>query len=106
MIKNALYLVILGAILLQTTSAFNSMRLNALRGYSHRSKPSICVVSSIYGADESAFNSQKGVSTKLASISDQSVSVHYPSTSLLDNMWGNLQIIQVIFLQFQQLILF
>ena len=95
MFKCSLSLLILGALLLQTT-AFNSLSLRALHGCSRRSTPSICVVRSIYGADESPFNSQKGVSTKLASISDQSVSVHFPSSSLLDNLWGNLQSIQVL----------
>jgi hypothetical protein len=94
MFKSVLYLLVLAAILLQT-AAFNSLSLGALRGCSRRSSPRICLVRSIYGADESSFNSQKGILTKLASISDQSVYVHFPSSSLLDNLWGNLHSIQV-----------
>jgi hypothetical protein len=95
MFKSALYLAVIGAILLQNAAAFNSLSLSALPACSLRSKPSICGVSSIYGADESSHNNHKGVLTKLASISDQSVSVPFPSSSLLDNLWGNLQRIQV-----------
>jgi hypothetical protein len=94
MFKSCLHLVVLGVMLWQT-SAFHSVSLGALPGCSRGSKISICAVRSMYGSDESPYNSQKIVSTKMAAISDQTVSVRYPYSNLLDNLWGSLHNMQV-----------